>query len=91
MNVFRNRFFLSFSDKIPVEMMGKNPLDMSQYKKIFGTCRIPWEKRDKLSYNNSKHVTVIHNNHVSYYLIVKICELCFIKGKACVLSLKTGI
>lgn len=51
-------------DKIPVEMMGKNPLDMSQYKKIFGTCRIPWEKRDKLSYNNSKHVTVIHNNHI---------------------------
>ncbi|XP_046961406.1 carnitine O-acetyltransferase-like isoform X1 [Vanessa cardui] len=52
------------NDKIPVEMMGKSPLDMSQYKKIFGTCRIPNEKRDKLSFNDSKHVTVIHNNHI---------------------------
>ncbi|XP_049865434.1 carnitine O-acetyltransferase-like [Pectinophora gossypiella] len=52
------------NDKIPQEKMGKNPLDMAQYKKIFGTCRIPWEKIDKLSYNtNTKHVTVIHNNH----------------------------
>ncbi|KAM3959049.1 carnitine O-Acetyl-Transferase isoform 2-T2 [Aphomia sociella] len=52
------------SDKIPTEMMGKNPLDMLQYKKIFGTCRIPGDKRDKLSFNDSKHVTVIHNNHI---------------------------
>ncbi|XP_072936490.1 carnitine O-acetyltransferase-like isoform X2 [Epargyreus clarus] len=51
-------------NKIPTEMMGKNPLDMTQYKKIFGTCRIPWEKRDKLSFNDSTHVTVIHNNHI---------------------------
>lgn len=50
-------------------MMGKNPLDMGQYKKIFGTCRIPHEKRDKLSFNNSKHVTVIHNNHVRLFSI----------------------
>ncbi|KAJ8726301.1 hypothetical protein PYW07_000999 [Mythimna separata] len=52
------------NDKMPVEMMGKNPLDMGQYKKIFGTCRIPHEKRDKLSFNNSKHVSVFHNNNV---------------------------
>ncbi|XP_059048863.1 carnitine O-acetyltransferase-like [Achroia grisella] len=52
------------SDKIPTEMMGKNPLDMLQYKKIFGTCRIPGDKKDKLSFNDSKHVTVIHNNHI---------------------------
>ncbi|CAG5021727.1 unnamed protein product [Parnassius apollo] len=51
-------------DKIPVEMMGKSPLDMAQYKKIFGTCRIPGEKRDKLSFNDSKYVTVCHNNHI---------------------------
>ncbi|CAH4003170.1 unnamed protein product [Pieris brassicae] len=51
-------------DKIPLEMMGKSPLDMSQYKKIFGTCRIPQPKRDKLSFNDSKYVTVIHNNHL---------------------------
>ncbi|XP_052756862.1 carnitine O-acetyltransferase-like isoform X2 [Galleria mellonella] len=52
------------SDKIPTEMMGKNPLDMLQYKKIFGTCRIPGDKTDKLSFNDSKYVTVIHNNHI---------------------------
>ncbi|CAK1603225.1 unnamed protein product [Parnassius mnemosyne] len=51
-------------DKIPVEMMGKSPLDMAQYKKIFGTCRIPGEKRDKLSFNDSKYVTICHNNHI---------------------------
>ncbi|XP_068621094.1 carnitine O-acetyltransferase-like isoform X2 [Battus philenor] len=51
-------------DKIPVEMMGKNPLDMAQYKKIFGTCRIPGEKQDKLSFNDSKYVTVCHKNHI---------------------------
>lgn len=50
-------------------MMGKNPLDMIQYKKVFGTCRIPHEKRDKLSFNDSKHVTVIHNNHVSFLML----------------------
>ncbi|XP_053625257.1 carnitine O-acetyltransferase-like isoform X2 [Plodia interpunctella] len=52
------------NDKIPTEMMGKNPLDMSQYKKIFGTCRIPIKGRDKLSFNDSKHVSVFHNNHI---------------------------
>ncbi|XP_063529641.1 carnitine O-acetyltransferase-like [Cydia strobilella] len=53
------------NDKILTEMMGKNPLDMQQYKKIFGTCRIPGLKRDSLSYNTtSKHVTIIHNNHI---------------------------
>lgn len=51
-------------NKIPVEMMGKSPLDMAQYKKVFGTCRIPSQKRDKMSYNDSKYVTVIHNNHI---------------------------
>ncbi|KAJ0181787.1 hypothetical protein K1T71_002509 [Dendrolimus kikuchii] len=51
-------------NKIPIEMMGKSPLDMSQYKKIFGTCRIPREKRDTLSYNDTRHVTVMHNNHI---------------------------
>ncbi|XP_039762865.1 carnitine O-acetyltransferase-like isoform X1 [Pararge aegeria] len=52
------------NDQIPVEMMGKSPLDMAQYKKIFGTCRIPYAKRDKLSFNDAKYITVIHNNHI---------------------------
>ncbi|CAG9784470.1 unnamed protein product [Diatraea saccharalis] len=51
-------------DKLPVEMMGKSPLDMSQYKKVFGTCRVPADKIDRLSYNDTKYVTVIHNDHI---------------------------
>ncbi|CAH2066599.1 unnamed protein product, partial [Iphiclides podalirius] len=51
-------------NKIPMEMMGKSPLDMAQYKKIFGTCRIPGEKCDQLSFNDSKYVTVCHNNYI---------------------------
>lgn len=51
-------------------MMGKSPLDMAQYKKIFGTCRIPGEKCDKLSFNDSKYVTVCHNNSVSLKIVL---------------------
>lgn len=48
------------------EMMGKHPLDMSQYQKIFSTCRVPAPNRDKLetyflSENPPKHVLVVHN------------------------------
>nr|XP_022914216.1 carnitine O-acetyltransferase-like isoform X1 [Onthophagus taurus] len=52
------------NDKIPTDMMGKDPLDMNQYKQVIGTCRIPGLKRDKLEYYpTSKHVVVMHNNH----------------------------
>lgn len=52
-------------------MMGKYPLDMAQYTKIFGTCRIPGLTRDTLSYNtSSKHIIVMHNNHVSYFILL---------------------
>lgn len=53
------------SGKIATEMLGKDPLDMSQYNKVFGTCRIPNPKKDKLVYNpSSKHIVVMHNNCV---------------------------
>ncbi|XP_061512313.1 carnitine O-acetyltransferase [Anopheles gambiae] len=52
--------------KIKPEMMGKVPLDMSQYEKIFGTCRIPGKERDSVQYNpRSRHIVVACNNH--YY------------------------
>uniref|UniRef100_A0A182PDF7 Choline/carnitine acyltransferase domain-containing protein n=1 Tax=Anopheles epiroticus TaxID=199890 RepID=A0A182PDF7_9DIPT len=52
--------------KIKPEMMGKVPLDMSQYEKIFGTCRIPGKERDSVQYNpRSRHIVVVCNNH--YY------------------------
>ncbi|RZF35631.1 hypothetical protein LSTR_LSTR008602 [Laodelphax striatellus] len=51
-------------NKIKQEMYGKAPLDMSQYKKVFGTCRIPNKPGDKLEYYpNSRHIVVMHKNH----------------------------
>lgn len=50
-------------NQIPQEMVGSDLLDMAQYNKIFGTCRIPRPKRDELVFNkDSKHIIVIHNN-----------------------------
>lgn len=45
--------------------MGKDPLDMNQYNKIYGTCRIPRSGRDELKFNpDSKHIIVVRNNNV---------------------------
>nr|CAI5848338.1 unnamed protein product [Callosobruchus analis] len=53
-----------FGDQIPLEMMGASPLDMNQYKKVFGTCRIPGERRDSLQFNpDSRHIIVARNNN----------------------------
>lgn len=49
---------------------------MNQYKKIFGTCRIPQPKRDLLTFNpDSKHIVVVSNNHVSLYIYFCFLEL----------------
>lgn len=57
---------MCFSDKIPLEKMGKDPLDMSQYKKFFGTCRVPKPNLDGLDFHpTSQHIVVACNNHVS--------------------------
>ena len=38
---------------------------MSQYMKVFNTCRIPGLKKDSLAQNpDSKHIIIVHNNHV---------------------------
>lgn len=50
--------------------MGKDPLDMNQYRKIFGTCRIPGFETDGLQYNSdSKHIVIVRNNNVSQSVI----------------------
>lgn len=52
--------------KIPQEFVGKFPLDMEQYNKIFGTCRVPGLPGDRLVYHpNSKHIVVVVNDMVS--------------------------
>ncbi|XP_023227114.1 carnitine O-acetyltransferase-like [Centruroides sculpturatus] len=53
---------------LPPDMMGNQPLDMSQYLKIFSTCRIPAIPSDRLIHFSEepeppKHITVVHNNH----------------------------
>ncbi|XP_063699837.1 carnitine O-acetyltransferase-like isoform X2 [Culicoides brevitarsis] len=54
--------------KIPTEMAGKMPLDMQQYNKIFGTCRIPGLERDNLSFHpDSRHIVLVIDNE--YYKI----------------------
>lgn len=50
--------------KMPVDKMGKFELDMEQYNKIFGTCRIPKMPIDLLCFNQqSKHIIIMHKNH----------------------------
>lgn len=49
--------------EIKQEMMGKAPLDMAQYGKIFGTCRVPGSPADSLLYHpKSTHIVVVSNN-----------------------------
>ncbi|XP_045469830.1 carnitine O-acetyltransferase-like [Harmonia axyridis] len=51
-------------DLIPLDKMGKDLLDMNQYKKIYGTCRIPKPKRDEMQFNSdAKHIIVVRNNN----------------------------
>ncbi|KAG8228401.1 hypothetical protein J437_LFUL003874, partial [Ladona fulva] len=60
---------------IPEEKLGKDPVDMSQYYKIFGTCRIPGNNRDELHFadpsNPPKHIIVSHNNHFFKVTVLK--------------------
>lgn len=50
------------TNQIPVEKMGKSELDMQQYKKVFGTCRIPGDFIDTMEYHrNSQHIAVVVN------------------------------
>jgi carnitine O-acetyltransferase len=51
--------------KLPTEHMGKAPLDMAQYNKIFGTCRVPGTTSDSVIYNpNSRHIVLVTNRTV---------------------------
>lgn len=51
-------------NKIPQEKMGKALLDMGQYNRIFGTCRIPARDIDKIEYHpTSKHIGLFYKNN----------------------------
>uniref|UniRef100_A0A2P2HYR7 Carnitine O-acetyltransferase-like n=1 Tax=Hirondellea gigas TaxID=1518452 RepID=A0A2P2HYR7_9CRUS len=56
------------NDRIPIEMMGGKEVDMSQYFKIFSTCRIPGLTKDSVCHHSQdpdtpKHIVVMHRNH----------------------------
>lgn len=56
------------TNSLPLDMMGGQPLDMSQYYRIFSTCRIPGIPSDGLIHfgadvNPPSHIVVAHNNH----------------------------
>lgn len=43
---------------------GAYPLDMSQFKNLFSSTRIPCQGKDKLQvYNNSKHIVVLYKGN----------------------------
>ena len=52
--------------KLKQDYLGKSPLCMSQYTRVFSGCRIPALPKD-LPHQcpDSKHIIVAHNNHVS--------------------------
>ena len=60
------QFIFYLREKIPVEMSGKQPMDMITYYRLFGTTRMPRELTDIQTFNpNSKHIIVAHNKNVS--------------------------
>ena len=53
--------------EIHADKMGKLLLDMGQYGRIFGTCRIPAKDVDRIEYNpNSKYAIVAYQNEVIF-------------------------
>lgn len=51
-------------ERIPVEMSGKQPMDMITYYRLFGMTRMPREGNDVQTFNsNSKHIIVAHNKN----------------------------
>lgn len=57
------------NQQIPTERVGKAELDMQQYHKIFGTCRIPGVAKDSLIYNpQSDYIVVMCKGNVSAFV-----------------------
>lgn len=61
----------------PAILLKAYPLDMSQYKFLFGTSRVPKVGKDSLQQNSSLHAVVVHNN--CFYKLFLYSE----EGKAC--------
>ncbi|XP_057381809.1 carnitine O-acetyltransferase-like [Daphnia carinata] len=60
------------SGKLEQDYLGKNPLDMSQYTKVFNGCRIPGLKTDTIRHAlDSNHIIVVHNNQFFKLVVYK--------------------
>lgn len=62
-------FLSSYSETLPVEFLGGQPLCMNQYYQILSSCRVPGPKQDSVvNFLKSKkpptHITVVHNYQV---------------------------
>lgn len=62
-------YFKIVSKELPQEKLGKAPLDMGQYKRLFGTTRIPSLGKDQLKFGGtvdprSCHIAVMRNGHI---------------------------
>ncbi|CAI4221379.1 unnamed protein product [Auanema sp. JU1783] len=56
-------------DELPQDMAGKVPFDMSQYRYLFGTTRVPKEGCDEIIYGSSRqnkprHAVVMRNGQI---------------------------
>lgn len=62
-------YLLAKNDQLKPDMSGKSPLDMSQYKFLFGTTRVPKVGVDEIKYGcdykeKLQHIVVIRNGHL---------------------------
>uniref|UniRef100_A0A673BLJ5 Carnitine O-acetyltransferase n=1 Tax=Sphaeramia orbicularis TaxID=375764 RepID=A0A673BLJ5_9TELE len=65
--LFNAEMVCPYSETLPVEYLGGNPLCMNQYYQVLSSCRIPGLKRDSVvnhakSSIPPKHITVVHNS-----------------------------
>lgn len=67
------RFIKALRNKtLPVDKIkGDKPLDMDQYLKLFGSCRIPTNNGCVLkTYENSKHIVVVVNSQFYWFNVL---------------------
>uniref|UniRef100_H2W9P4 Carn_acyltransf domain-containing protein n=1 Tax=Caenorhabditis japonica TaxID=281687 RepID=H2W9P4_CAEJA len=62
-------YLLAKNDQLKPDMAGKSPLDMAQYKFLFGTTRVPKIGVDEIKYGCDykeplQHIVVIRNGHL---------------------------
>jgi hypothetical protein len=69
------------SQELEIERIGGNDQCMIQYYHILGCCRVPGEGVDHVDCHLAhdptapRHVTIVHNNHVSMrYILESYCR-----------------